>query len=149
MAVPFRAATHNIMCCHVPSIYTNFTIWEHVLVHIRALILRQVEKSLHKTPPSQKVPRVLQLRRQESQLDHVDRMVSRVYFGLGPFAVCGGYIIVPLLFLLFLRLFLPGLIGAIRREWIKAGSPPPPPPPPPPPSLPPPPPQPQNCCRDE
>ena len=56
----------------------------------------------------------------------MERVVRKVGFRPEYF-VCGAYLLVPLLFLLLLRLYLPGLIGAIRREWNKAGPPPQPP----------------------
>jgi len=62
----------------------------------------------------------------------VERVVKSVGFHV-EFLVCGVYLLVPLLFLVLLRLYLPGLIGAIRREWNKAGPPLQPPQPPQPP----------------
>jgi len=56
----------------------------------------------------------------------VERVVSSVGFRV-EYLVCGVYLLLPLLFLVLLRLYLPGLIGAIRREWNKAEPPPQPP----------------------
>lgn len=38
---------------------------------------------------------------------------------------CGGFLLGFLLFLVFLRFYIPSFIGAIRREWNNAAPPPP------------------------
>jgi hypothetical protein len=39
---------------------------------------------------------------------------------------CGVFFGALVLFLVILRVFLPSIVGAVRREWTKVGSPPPP-----------------------